>query len=57
MKNRIKEEHEKKMFGVFKSALRVKLIKPKMPIKPKGHQGLGSLLRYLLEIKMYEEEK
>jgi hypothetical protein len=25
--------------------------------EPKGHQGLGSLLRYLLECKMYEEEK
>jgi hypothetical protein len=28
-----------------------------MPIKPKGHSGLGSLLRYLLECKLYEEEK
>jgi hypothetical protein len=58
IKNKIRENLKEQMgVGAPKPKMKVKLIQPKPPIKPKGHPGLGALLRYLLEYKMYEEEK
>jgi hypothetical protein len=42
--------------GDKKSGLKFSLIKPIMPLKPKGFAGLGALLRHIIELKFYEEE-